>query len=443
MSTHLSLAAEEAERHTLRKVAWRLIPLLLICYMMAIIDRGNVGMASLQMNADLGLTAQAFGFGSSLFFISNFFCEIPSNLAMKRFGARRWIARIMLTWGVITLLTAFITTPGMFYLGRFLLGAAEAGFFPGVMLYMTYWIPRQYRGWTGALFMAGIPASNIIGSPVATALLQMDGIYGLRGWHWLFILEGVVTITLGVVCLLWLVDKPVNAKWLSPSEHQWLTHKFAAEQAAVKQVESGSFWKTIFNRYVLCLALVDATSTGASVTLTIWQPQLLKSYGLTVSQIGLWNIVPYALGLVGMIYWGRRSDRKGERLWHTIIPLFFVAAGSAGIFLSQSLLMSMIGLSGVMLGAYAAKPTFWALASSVLSTRSAVVGLATINAVSILVGGGLMVFVYGSIQHATGSYGLAMLPFVGLAAISLVALLFVTRDDVPRGEAQVHSRVAP
>ncbi|WP_044044105.1 MFS transporter [Caballeronia insecticola] len=441
MPAHHMSATEMAERHTLRKISWRIIPFLLICYMMAIIDRGNVGMASLQMNADLGLTAQAFGFGSSLFFISNFACEVPSSLALKRFGARKWIARIMLTWGAVTLLTAWITSANMFYLARFLLGAAEAGFFPGVLLYLTYWIPRQYRGWTGAIFMAGIPVSNVIGSPISAALLQMDGTLGLRGWHWLFILEGVTTISLGLACLVWLVDKPKEAKWLLPAENAWLEEKFAFETKAVKQVAPETHWKTMLNRHILCLALVDASSTGASVTLAVWQPQLLKSLGLTVSQTGILNAIPYALGVVAMIFWGRRSDRRKERFWHTVIPIGLIAAGSVAICFSHSLYTIMIGLSCVMVGAYSEKPTFWALASSVLSNRVAAVGLATINAVSILVGGGLMVSVYGWIKQATGSYALSMLPFAGLAAVSIVALMFVHRGTTP-DSAYVSSQAA-
>jgi MFS transporter, ACS family, tartrate transporter len=443
MSNSPSQLAQDIEQQTLKKIFWRLIPFLIICYMMAYIDRGNVGMAALQMNEDLGLTPRIFGFGSSLFFVSYFICEIPSNLALQRFGARKWIARIMITWGLITLLTALVNSANTFYFVRFLLGAAEAGFFPGVVLYLSFWFPAQYRARTVALFMVAIPAASIVGSPISAGLLQMDGAMGMRGWHWLFILEGVPTMLLGFVCLKWLANKPSEAKWLTPSENEWLSSKFAAEQTAGKRVEPRSFWRTLCNKYVLCLALVDACASGASSTMAVWQPQLLKSFGLTVTQTGILNSVPYAVSAVAMIYWGRHSDRKGERLWHTIIAILFIAGGCIAASLSNSLALTVAALSCVIVGAYSLKGPFWALASAVLSNRAAAVGLATINAVSTLIGGGLMVNVFGWVKQSTGSYALAMLPLAGLTVISIIALLYVTRkSDLKHGNLSAETAKA-
>ncbi|CAG9202063.1 Putative tartrate transporter [Paraburkholderia tropica] len=421
--------ASALEQRTLRKVVWRLVPFLMICYLLAFIDRGNVGMASLQMNHDLGLTARVFGFGSSLFFVSYFFFEVPSNMALQRYGARLWIARIMITWGLISAATALVSTPTAFYALRFLLGAAEAGFFPGVLLYLSYWVPARYRARIIATFMVAIPAASFIGSPISAALLQMDGFAGLRGWQWLFILEGIPTVLLGFVCLALLTNKPAEARWLDDDERQWLTAEIAGEARAPAKVASMPLTKLFRNRYVLCLALVDVCASGAGSTLSVWQPQLLKSYGLSVMETGLLNSVPYALASVLMVWWGRRSDRRQERRWHTVIPMLFIGLGLFGTSLSGSLVPTMMMLCAVLVGAYAFKGPFWALASSMLSNTTAAAGLATINAIANLLGGGLMVNVYGWVKEATGSYALALMPLGILTLVSVLTLLLLSRTS--------------
>ncbi len=421
--------AAALEQRTLRKVVWRLVPFLMICYLLAFIDRGNVGMASLQMNHDLGLTARVFGFGSSLFFVSYFFFEVPSNMALQRYGARLWIARIMITWGLISAATALVSTPTAFYALRFLLGAAEAGFFPGVLLYLSYWVPARYGARIIATFMVAIPAASFIGSPISAALLQMDGFAGLRGWQWLFILEGIPTVLLGFVCLALLTNKPAEARWLDDDERQWLTAEIAGEARAPAKVASMPLTKLFRNRYVLCLALVDVCASGAGSTLSVWQPQLLKSYGLSVMETGLLNSVPYALASVLMVWWGRRSDRRQERRWHTVIPMLFIGLGLFGTSLSGSLVPTMMMLCAVLVGAYAFKGPFWALASSMLSNTTAAAGLATINAIANLLGGGLMVNVYGWVKEATGSYALALMPLGILTLVSVLTLLLLSRTS--------------
>ncbi|MBB3261087.1 MFS family permease [Paraburkholderia bannensis] len=420
--------ATALDQRTIRKVVWRLVPFLMICYLLAFIDRGNVGMASLQMNHDLGLTGRVFGFGSSLFFVSYFFFEVPSNMALQRYGARLWIARIMITWGLISAATAFVSTPTAFYALRFLLGAAEAGFFPGVLLYLSYWVPARYRARIVATFMVAIPAASFIGSPISAALLQMDGFAGLRGWQWLFLLEGIPTVLLGFACLALLTNKPADARWLGDEERQWLTAEIASEARAPAKVASMPLTKLFRNRYVLCLALVDVCASGAGSTLSVWQPQLLKSYGLSVMETGLLNAVPYALASVLMVWWGRRSDRRQERRWHTVIPMLLIGLGLFGTSLSGSLVPTMTMLCAVLVGAYAFKGPFWALASSMLSNTTAAAGLATINAIANLLGGGLMVNVYGWVKEATGSYALALMPLGILTLVSVVTLLLLSRS---------------
>lgn len=415
------------ERQTVRKVVWRLVPFLMVCYLLAFIDRGNVGMASLQMNHDLGMSARVFGFGSSLFFISYFFCEVPSNLALQKYGARLWIARIMITWGIVSAAMALVHNATSFYVLRFLLGAAEAGFFPGVLLYLSYWIPASYRARIVATFMVAIPAASFIGSPISALLLQMDGIAGLRGWHWLFILEGVPTILLGIACLFLLANKPKDAKWLNEDERTWLASTLAAEHKAPKKVLSMPLTKLFRNRYVLCLALVDTCASAAGSTLSVWQPQLLKSFGLTVMQTGLLNSVPYALSSVLMVYWGRRSDRLGERRWHTVVPMLLIGLGLFGTSLSGTLVPTLGMLCAVLVGAYSFKGPFWALATDMLSNSAVAAGLATVNAIANLLGGGLMVNVYGWVKAATGSYSLALMPLAVLTLISVTTLLLLTR----------------
>ncbi|KVP18079.1 MFS transporter permease [Burkholderia multivorans] len=422
------MEASAIERRTMRKVVWRLIPFLMMCYLLAFIDRGNVGMASLQMNQDLGMSAQVFGFGSSLFFISYFFFEVPSNLALQKYGARIWIARIMITWGIVSAATALVHNATTFYVLRFLLGAAEAGFFPGVLLYLSYWIPAQYRARIVATFMVAIPAASFIGSPISALLLQMDGVWGLRGWHWLFILEGMPTVLLGIACLFVLTNKPDNASWLDADERAWLSGALAAGHKTHKKVPSLPLTQLFRNRYVLCLALVDTCASAAGSTLSVWQPQLLKSFGLTVMQTGLLNSVPYAAASILMVYWGRHSDRVGERRWHTVVPMLLIGVGLFATSLSGSLLPTVCMLCAVLVGAYSFKGPFWALATDMLSNSTVAAGLATVNAIANLLGGGLMVNVYGWVKSATGSYALALMPLAILTLVSVATLLLLTRN---------------
>jgi MFS family permease len=416
------------EAETIRKVTWRLIPFLMVCYLLAFIDRGNIGMAALQMNHDLGITPRVFGFAGSLFFISYFLFEVPSNLALQKFGARKWIARIMITWGIVTACTALVQGQASLFAMRFLLGAAEAGFFPGVLLYLTYWFPAAYRARIIAIFMVAVPMASFVGSPLSALLLQADGMLGLRGWHWLFILEGVPTVAMGVVCLFFLTDRPQQARWLTEEQRNWLAGQLEQERNVKSGGAKPSVWQLFRSKEVLGMALICATASSAGSVLGIWQPQLIKSFGLTVMQTGLVNAIPYVIASVAMVWWGRHSDKQRERRWHTAIPLALIAIGMLCTLLTASLATTIALLSCVLIGAYSFKGPFWALSSSWLAPSSAAAGLATINAVSNLIGGGLMVNVYGWIKEETGSHALALTPIAVLVVASIITLLSLSNS---------------
>lgn len=422
-----STPPSELERATMRRVAWRLLPFLIICYLIAIIDRGNIGMASLQMNQDLELSAKVFGFASSLFFFAYFLVEVPSNLAMQRYGARIWIARIMITWGLISAGTAFVQGANSLYVMRFLLGAAEAGFFPGVLLYLTYWLPSAYRARMVALFMVAIPAANFIGSPISGLLLSLDGWLGMRGWHWLFILEGIPAVLLGIACLFVLTDRPEQAKWLNDDQRGWLTGRLAEERAQKTTIGHISLWKLLRHKDIWVLALIYSGASAAGSTMSIWAPQLLKTFGLSSMEIGLVNAIPYGVASILMVIWGRSSDRTGERRWHTAMTMLLIAAGLLMTLFTSSLPATVVMLTMVLVGAYSMKGPFWALVSGWLSSSTAAAGLAAVGAMANLIGGGLMVNVYGAIHDATGSYALALMPLAALCTLAGVMVLVIGR----------------
>jgi MFS family permease len=416
------------EAMTMRKITLRIVPFLMICYFVAFVDRVNAGFAALQMNKDIGLSASVFGLGGGLFFIAYVICEVPSNLAMEKVGARLWIARIMITWGIVSGLMALVVGPWSFYAVRILLGAAEAGFFPGVILYLTYWFPSEYRGRVIAVFMVAIPLSSFLGSPISAALLQTDGMMGLRGWQWLFILEAVPAVLLGILALWLLPNGPERARWLAPNERDWLRGKLAAEAARMRPKKHLSLWKALWTPQVLILALVYSGASATSNALSLWQPQILKSYGLSNLQTGLFNAIPFGVASVVMILWGRRSDRSGERVWNTAVPLAVVAISLLSSILFTSLAPMVIILTLALTGTYAIKGPFWALSTEWLAGTAAAAGIAQVNALANLgaFGGSWLL---GTIKDATGSYPLALLPLVVLSAAGAVAVVLIGRGQ--------------
>ena len=434
---------ETVEARTIRKVALRIVPFLMICYFVSFVDRVNLGFAALDMVRDLRLSPTVFGFGGGIFFVSYFLCEVPSNLLLARVGARRWIARIMLTWGIFAGAMALVTGPTSLYLMRFLLGAAEAGFFPGVILYITYWFPAEYRARIIGWFTVAIPVSSFLGSPISAALLvATDGWMGLRGWQWMFILEALPAIVLGFICLVALSDGPSDATWLRPDERTWLLARLDADRRRQRPVGQMSLWRVLWHRDVLFLAVVLAGSTAVSSGLQLWQPQIIQSYDLNNMQTGLLNSIPFALASVIMVWVGQRSDRTGERIWHAAVPLMLTAVSLASALVFDSLFSIVVILSLAVIGIYAGKGPVWAVSTEWLSAGTAAAGLAQINALSNLAGFGTT-YAMGFIKDATGSFALALLPLVGLSAIAAVAILWIGRNRASLGVGADKAAVTP
>ena len=291
--------ASELETRVLRKITYRIVPFIMLLYFIAFIDRVNIGFASLTMNKDLGFSPSVFGFGAGIFFLGYFLFEVPSNLILEKVGARIWIARVMITWGLISSGMAFVQGSTSFYVLRFLLGAAEAGFFPGIILYLSYWFPARKRAAVTALFMAAAPLSTALGSPISGALLEMHGLLGLAGWQWMFLIEAVPAVILGVVVLFYMTDRPEKAKWLADDERAWLVNEMNAERAAKSGTASHSIWHGLADLKVLALSLVYFGTSAGLYTLGIWAPQIIKEFGLTSLQVGFLNAIPATLAVVG------------------------------------------------------------------------------------------------------------------------------------------------
>ncbi len=428
MSTAL-LNDKALEAATMRRVSWRLMPFLILAYLLCYIDRVNVGFASLQMNKAVGIDPKTYGLGAGIFFIGYFILEVPSNLGLERFGARKWIARIMLTWGIVSGAFALIGGPTSFLVLRFLLGAAEAGFFPGVILYLTYWFPAVYRAKIVGIFMVAIPVAGLIGSPISGAILGMDGVWGLGGWQWIFILEAIPTLLLGVASFYWLTDRPEHAPWLPKEQQAWLIARLAAEGRRQTKVPHQSVWKTMTNKYVLIMALVYAGAAGASTSLALFMPQLVKSFGLTNFETGCVNSIPFGIAAVWMILWGRSSDKTGERVWHNALPLAWMVVAMVGLFFFIKNLYVVIPLMTLIAaGTYASKGPFWALSSEWLGAGTAAAGLAQINALGNL-SGFFFNYMIGWIQAETGSFPLSIMPIAIVAAIGTISVLTVGRHQ--------------
>ena len=411
----------EQER-ILSKVLRRIVPFLLLCYVVAYLDRVNVGVASLTMNHDLGISPSEYGWSAGLFFFGYFLAEVPSNLALQAVGARKWIARILITWGLLSAATAFAVGPASFGVMRFLLGIGEAGFTPGVFLYFTYWFPARARGTATAAFLLGIPIANIIGNPISSSLLALDGVAGLHGWQWLLILEGVPATILGFVCLFTLTDKPEQAKWLNPEERAWLGEVLANERQAIAAKHASSLKDAFTNWRVLVCAAVNFCAIIGSVGLGLWMPQILKGFGFGVVTVGFLAAVPYICGAVAMMLWARISDRGGERSWFVASALVVGAAALVACgYASSSVTISIIALCGAIVGIMCYQSTFWPIPSSFLTGSAAAGGLALIVSIGNL-GGFVGPYLIGIIREQTGSFSWAL---IAVAAFLLVAAILI------------------
>jgi D-galactonate transporter len=425
------------ETRTIAKVTKRLVPFLVVCYFIAYLDRVNVGFAALTMNQDLGLSQTAFGFGAGIFFIAYFIFEVPSNLLLERFGARKWIARIMLSWGILSGTMAFIPAiaratglgnENSFYLLRVLLGAAEAGFFPGIIFYLTLWFPAEYRGRIVGYFMAAIPLSTVIGAPISGVLLYLHGGLGLAGWQWLFIIEAVPSIILAVVVFFYLTDRPSDAAWLAPDERSWLAERLALEQRQRQAVHDYSVAQSLVNPRVLGLSLVYFGAVATNYGLSFFLPQIVKGFGLNTFLTTLVSATPYVVGLVGMVWWGRRSDRVAERRFHAAFPLLVAAVGIAVSTALDDPLLKMISLCVAGFGIFACLPVFWTLPTAFLSGAAAAAGIAVINSIGNLAGFAGP-FAMGWIKDQTGSYAGGLLLLAALGIIAMGIVLVLGRDE--------------
>ena len=416
------------ESAVLRTVTLRLIPFMALLYLVAFLDRVNVGFASLTMNEDVGLSASAYGLGAGIFFIGYFLFEVPSNLILERVGARRWIARIMISWGIVSACTAFVTGPTSFYVVRFLLGVAEAGFFPGMILYLTYWFPSAVRARVMSMFLVAVPVSNVVGGPISAALLGTS-LFGLKGWQTMFIVEAMPAIILGIVTALWLTDRPSKAAWLSETERTTLERLLETERAATKPAQH--LRDGLLNPRVWLLALVSCGLIMGFYGLPFWAPQIVRSFGkLTTMEIGLLTAIPYAVASAVMIVWGHRSDRRDERAWHVSLPLLAGAAGFLASGSSGDARLSLAALTLAAVGVYSAFGVFWTLPSAVLAGSAAAGGIALINSVGNL-GGYVGPVVVGRLRDSTGNYAAGL--YVIAAAMGVAGVLvLLLRNMIPR-----------
>ncbi len=427
-------AGSSFEEATYRKVAWRLIPLLLICYVVAYLDRVNVGFAKLQMMDELGFSDTIYGMGAGIFFIGYFLFEVPSNLILHRVGARVWIGRIMITWGLLSAAMMFVTTPAMFYVMRFLLGVAEAGFFPGIILYLTYWYPAHRRGRITAMFMTAIALSGVIGGPLSGAIMKhAHGAYGWSGWQWMFLLEGLPAAVLGVVVILMLKDRIVDARWLNDEEKVLLIKNIEAESATKEDhnilavMGSGRVW--------LCAAIYFSFVMGL-YGVSFWMPTIIKAMGYADPlQIGMISAIPYSVSVVVMLLVARSADSSGERRWHVAIPGLLGALGLAmSVVWAKDATLAIaaltLGLSGIM----ATLPLFWSLPTAFLGGAGAAAGIALINSLGNL-SGFVSPYAVGWLKEATGStdtgvYLLAVAMVIGaLLTLSVPAGMVNTKKD--------------
>jgi len=411
-----------AAEPTFRRVRRRLLPFLFLLYIVAYLDRINVGFASLQMNRELGLSETVFGFGAGVFFVGYFLFEIPSNLILARVGARRWLARILVSWGIAAIAMVWVRGPRSFYALRFLLGVAEAGFFPGVILYLTYWFPAREQARAVALFMTATAVAGIVGGPISGALLELSGLLGLSGWQWLFLIEGIPAVVLGAVVLMKLPDGPREVRWLSDSQRTAISSALAAERdSAVRKIHLGAAFAT---PRVWILAVVYFGTVVGIYGINLWLPQIVAGFhmGGTLA-IGFITTIPFLLGAIAMVVVARRSDRTGERRWHLTFSLAVAAIGLLASSLAANPIAELLTLSIGAAGTFCALGPFWAMPPEFLDGPAAAGGIALINSFGNL-GGFLGPYLVGVMRESTHGFSAAL--FTLAASLALAALIAST-----------------
>lgn len=423
-----SVTGSAADEALFSKMAWRLLPLLVICYIIAFLDRINIGFAQLQMKQTLPFSNEAYAFGAGVFFLGYFLFEVPSNLMLEKIGARKTLLRIMVLWGLCASALMFVQTTTQFYIIRFLLGAFEAGFFPGIILYLTYWFPGARRGKAIAIFMTATVLTQVIAGPVSGAILKyMDGLLGHHGWQWLFVVQGLPAVFLGIVAFLYLEDKPEQARWLSAGEKELLRHHFDNDTQGVKSASHGSLSELLRDPRIYTLALVYALFLGAAYTMIFWIPTLIKGWGVAdVLTVGVLSAIPPMFGVIGAVLIGRSSDRHLERRWHFV---FALATASIGLILTivfqGNLIGSLLGLCIMYFGQAAGTPLFFTGVSEYIPKKTAAGGIALISSLGNL-GPSVMPVIASWVNTTTGTQS-ASLYFVMtsylVAAIMLSAVL--------------------
>ena len=429
------------EKSAMRKIYIRLLPFAIFSYFLAYIDRINVSFAGLTMQGDLQMSAAAFGFAAGTFYWGYFIFEVPSNVIMEKVGARLWIARIMITWGIFAGITAMVTGSSSFAIVRFLLGVAEAGFFPGIILYFTYWFPSYHHARIVSGFLIGLPIAVAGGAPISTAILGLDGMFGLRGWQLMYIVEAIPTVLIGVVTLFVMTDRPEQAKFLTAEEKTWLAKKLLAERKAKEAVKSFTMWQAMFDPKVLLLALNYFGIVVASLGMLIFIPQIIKSIGSYSNMtVGWLTMIPYICGGISLVVWGRVSDRMQERRWN-LLGTCLVAA--AGLFIAGYMMgtwWALVGMSIAAMGFYGSKGPFWAMPPMFLTGTAAAASIAWINSLGNL-GGFFGPWYVGLMKDVTGSYagGLYGLGLLCLGA-AIVCALFLNIEDVVKRTVPVGSQ---
>ncbi|ODS01034.1 hypothetical protein AUC68_11610 [Methyloceanibacter methanicus] len=423
----------QALASAIRKATVRLIPFLCLAYTVNFLDRVNV--ASPRCTTRIwGFPPSVYGFGAGIFFLGYIAFEIPSNLALRRFGARIWIARIMISWGLVACAMALVHSETSFYVTRALLGIAEAGFFPGIILYLTYWFPATERARIIALFMASVPLATVFGGPLSGALLEMHGLLGFAGWQWLFVVEGVPAIVLGVLALKVLTDTPEHAHWLTDDEKFALTSALAHEAEQTEAVGYADLGSALTRPRVLALGGLYFLMVTGLYGIGFWMPQVISGFGFAPLAVGFLAAIPYLFAAIAMVLWGHRSDRTGERRWHIALPLLLAAASFAWSAYSGPLIPTMVALTLATLGLYAAFGPFWSLPTALLTGAGAAAGIALVNSMG-NVAGFAGPYIFGVLKETTGSFSAALLFLAGALALGgFMALGFREPHATPQQE---------
>jgi len=432
--------AVSLEKQTVRKVTRRIIPFVFFLYIISYLDRANIGYAALEMNDALGLTSQVFGLATGIFFIGYFLFEVPSNILMEKFGARVWIARILITWGIISMATGFVQEASHLYIIRFLLGVAEAGFFPGIVLYLTYWFRAKDHAKTIAMLMSAIPVSYIIGAPLSTWIMDNIHWFNVEGWRWMFLIEGAPAVIFGIVTLFYLADKPEDAKWLTEEEKNWLIAELEKERVKEADGKKGSakhsgHIEALRDAKVWYFAIIYFVYIAGTLGVSYWMPQIIDgmSASLSNTQIGLIATIPYIVATIAMNWWSVRSDRKGERWLHAALPLLVGAITLIGAGVTLQPVLGMLFITLSLTGMYCYKGPFWALPTTMLNPAQAAVGIAVVNSIGNL-GGFIGPYAVGALKDLTGGTSAGLYFLSGLLVFAFFMLL--VKREKPRADIQ-------